>query len=326
MKGYPPSIARAVEVSRRHFPAGTGEMEAALPVLLGPLLPASESARWRLSLLTDGGFPFEMTFSTAGDGPRYTLEVGPGATPPGARLARSLELLAGLGCLPADDGTHAQLVRWQATGRLRFGAWLGARHSAAASAYKVYAEVPAAAQPDAAAYLCSRLGRPLALPGRRQEVQMAGWYPASGDVELYSRVHQLRPWELAALMSPVGLDALAPAVLAIFEDIYGRPFGQRLPGPLFGYSYGLPAPGSAHGPSFSFFGFCEAVAGDDASTRRRLRGHWQRQGACMDYYAEMSGPTAVHPGPWNHHGLLGVTVTAGAGPVTHIGLRPPEAA
>jgi hypothetical protein len=326
MAGYPPSIARAVEVSRRHFPAGTGAMEAALPVLLGPLLPVSDSARWRLSLLTDGGFPFEMTFSTAGDGPRYTMEGGPGGTPPGVRLARSLELLAELGSKPADDATRGHLARWQATGGLRFGAWLGARHGAAGSAYKVYAEVPAAARADATAYLCSRLDGPLSLPGRRQEVQMVGWYPCSGEVEVYSRVYDLRPWELGPLMSPVGLDALAPAVLAILEDVYGRPFAQRLPGPLFGYSYGLPAPGSGCGAAFSFFSFCEALAGDDASTRRRLCGHWHRQGACMDYYAEMSEPTARHPGPWNHHGLLGVTVAAGAAPVTHIGLRPPEAA
>ena len=120
MDGYPSPIARAVEISRRHFPAGTSEMVTALPVLLGPLLPAGQSARWRLSLLTDGGFPFEMTFSTAGDGPRYTLEVGPAGTPPGARLARSLELLANLGCEPAETGALELLARWQ--GRLQVAA------------------------------------------------------------------------------------------------------------------------------------------------------------------------------------------------------------
>lgn len=325
MPAYPPSIDRVVEVSRRHFPAQTEQMQAALPVLLGPLLPAG-SARWRRSLLTDGGFPFEITCSTAADGPRYTLEVGPGDTPPGARLDQALHLLAALGDAPDDDDeTRGLLAGWQARGRLRFGAWLGARHGANGSSYKVYAEVPAEARTEVGGYLRARSGRPPALPGRVQQVQMVGWSPVGGDVELYARVHDLRPWELAALMSPVGLQELAPAVLAIFEELSGRPFGQRLPGPVFGYSYRLPAAGSG-GAAFSFFSFCEALAHDDADVRRRLRGHWRRQGVCMDYYTELSGPTAGHPGPWNHHGLIGVTVTAGADPVTYVGLRPPEAA
>jgi hypothetical protein len=326
MAGYPSSIARAIEVSHRHFPAQTGEMETVLPVLLGPLLPAGDSARWRLSPLTDGGFPFELTLSTAGDGPRYTMEVGPADTAPAERLARALAMLAELGSATADHGMLDRLDRWQAMGELRFGAWLGARHGAAGSAYKLYTEVPAEAQPDVTAYLCSRLGRPPGLPGRRQEVQLLGWYPASGDLEVYFRVYDLRPWELGALMSPVDLAAQAPAVLAIFEDVFGRPFGQRLPGRLFGYSYGVPAAGSGRAATFSFFSFCEALARDDAAIRRRLRDHWQRQGVGMDYYAELSEPTAGHRGRWNHHGLLGVTVAADATPVTHVGLRPPEVA
>ncbi|HEY1177436.1 MAG TPA: hypothetical protein VGF17_14865, partial [Phytomonospora sp.] len=155
--------------------------------------------------------------------------------------------------------------------------------------------------------------------------RMVGWNPYDGGVELYAQIHDLRPWELAALMSPTGLESQAPAVLAIFEDVYGRPFGQRLPGPLFGYSYRLPAPGPGRGEAFSFFSFCEALARDDAGIRRRLRGHWERQGKSMDYYTDMSEPATGHTGPWNHHGLLGVTVTAGAEPVTYVGLRPPEA-
>ncbi|MEV0643636.1 hypothetical protein AB0I28_00085 [Phytomonospora sp. NPDC050363] len=325
MPVLPPSIARAVEVSRRHFPAAAGDMEAALPVLLDPLLPAGDSARWRLSPLTDGGFPFEMTFSTNGDGPSYTLEVGPGGTPPGARLARAVELLAGVGGEPADDGTLARLTRWQARGGLTYGAWLGARHGPAGSDYKIYAEVPEAARARVAAHFRRRLGGPAVLPARRQEPQMVGWYPYGGGLELYARIHGLRPWELAALMSPLGLQSRAPAVLAVFEDVLGRPFGQRLPGPLFGYSYSLPAPGSGRGAAFSFFSFCEVLARGDAGIRRRLRGHWERRGACMDYYTDMSEPTTGHPGPWNHHGLLGVTVTDDAEPVSYVGLRPPEA-
>ncbi|HEY1178733.1 MAG TPA: hypothetical protein VGF17_21485, partial [Phytomonospora sp.] len=264
MRAYPPSIARAVEVTRRHFPAAAGEMESALPVLLEPLLPADDSARWRLSPLTDGGFPFEMSFSTTADGPVYTLEVGPGGIPPGARLARAADLLSGIAGEPGDDETFGLLRRWQSGGGLTYGAWLGARHGSSGSAYKIYAEIPEAARGEAAAHFEGLLGRLRPLPGRRHSARMVGWHPYDGGVELYSQIHDLRPWELAALMSPMGLESRAPAVLAIFEDVFGRPFGQRLPGPLFGYSYSLPAPGSGRGEAFSFFSFCEALARDDA--------------------------------------------------------------
>lgn len=326
MTTYPAPITRAVEVARRHFPTATDAMDAALDVLLEPLLPADDSPRWRLSLLTDGGFPFEVGIASSDDGPRYTIEVGPRGTPPELRLERAREMLSRLEVAVRDESTFHWLTRLQNADELRYGAWIGARHRPESSAYKIYAEVSPAAEPVAITHLESLLGRPLCRLPRRQHLRMIGWYPATDDLEFYFEVTGLRPWELNAFMAPIGLDADAPAVMNAFEALRGRPFGQRLPAALFGFSYVVPGVDSAGPAAFSFFGFTEHLLGEDPRAHQRLLGRWLGSDAQRDYYAELSAPTSTHIGRWNHHGLLGVTVHSGAAPVLHIGLRPPAAA
>ncbi|WP_437593526.1 hypothetical protein [Sorangium sp. So ce1000] len=323
----PVPIELGLELSRRYFPAAAARMRAALPVLLHPLLAAGDApVGWGPSLLTDGGYPFEFTFTTRNDGIRYTLEVAPPRQKPGSRLARALEVLRELGCASFDEEGLTLVRRAQAGGTLRYGAWVGVHHHEGGSSHKVYAEVAPQGEEAAMAWLNPRLCRPVGAAGRSITLQMIGWRPATGELEFYFRVRDLRPWELSALMHPLGLESCDKLLFEMLQKVYGRPLFQRLPGPVFGFSYALPPggqPAAAATRRFTFYSLSETMFGDDAAARRKLMRYFHQLGCDMSYYAEMSAPAARSPGRRTHHGMFGVTVGEGVEPVSHIGLRPP---
>lgn len=323
---WPAPLQRALSVSHRHSPTAAATMESTLPILMRPLLTGMDDpARWGLSLLTDGGYPFEFTFTTAGDGIRYTAEIAPPRQEPSARLGQAIRLLAELG-LPAlpEEAEGLWLLRQVQAGALRWGAWMGVRHSGGGkSLYKLYAEVSPEGEAAALGFLNSRLRRPVGGGQRAIQLQMVGWYPATGDLEFYFRVYDLRPWELGALLHPLGLEARERELFDLFQAAHGRPIYQALPGGAWGFSYSLPGGEEGGGSRFSFYTFAETLLGDDARARRKLLRLFERVGCAMDYYLEMSAPLADEHGCRSHHGLFGVTVGPEIPPIAHIGLRPP---
>lgn len=317
-------IDRGVEISRRYYPAAAARMDAALPALLRPLLAdGCDHARWGLSLLTDGGYPFEFTFTTLNEGIRYTLEVGIPGQKPQSRLEQARSLLRQVESGSFDESGLAFLKQVQTGGALRYGAWVGMRHNEKDNACKVYAEVPPEGEATAMRLLNSRLRRPVGIAGRAIKLQMIGWNPATGELEFYFCVFELRPWEIAALMHPLGLESKDKLAIELFQTAYGRPMFQKLPSRICGFSYTLPFDASVRRQTFSFYTFSEAIFGDDASAHRKLIRYFEKLGVDMAYYKEMSAPAIAHRGRWTHHGLFGVTVGQEIQPVSHIGLRPP---
>lgn len=324
---------RGLALARQHFPAAAAQLDAVLPRLLHPLLTdPTDPARWGASLLTDGGYPLEFTCTTRNDSIRYTLEVAPARAQPARRLAQALALVEPLLMRSlAQEPALALLTQVQASGGLRYGAWLGVRHAAHDTAYKLYAEVPPGGRALAVAYLNARLRRPVGVPGRAIVPQMIGWYPATGELEFYFRVEGLRPWELPALMHPLGLETSYATVFNAFERAHGRPMHQQLPGPVFGCSYTVAAAPTADAQPdasrlFSFYTFAETLFGPDAYAYRKLGRYFEQGGHAMAYYHALSAPTATHQAPWMHHGMFGVTVGPGTPAVVHVGLRPPSPA
>lgn len=319
----PRPLRRALAAVRRHAPAQAAGVRATLRAVLDPLLRAPDDpACWGLSLLTDGGYPCEFTFTTADPEVRFTAEAGRPGRAPERRLDEVLALLAGVGAPAADPEGPALLRRVQAAGGLRYGAWLGVRHRAGGRAFKVYAEVPPGGAAAALGFVNPRMRRPVGVAGRAVDPRMLGWNPATGEVEAYFGVRGLRPWELGALLDPAGLAPRAPEVLRLLQAACGRPLHQRLPGGDYGFSYALPADGGA-GCTFTFYGFSEALFGGDAGAVRRLPGFFAGVGAGMALYRAMAAPLAGRRGRHTHHGLFGVTVGAGGPPAAHVGLRPP---
>jgi len=316
----PLALRRALRLAGRHAPAEAAAARAALRVALAPLLRAAgDPACWGLSLLTDGGYPCELAFTTRGGGVRYTVEVAPPRQPPHGRLDQARRVVERLGGAVADPGALAGLRRVQAAGGLRYGAWLGVRHHGGETAFKVYAEVPPGGREAALALLEGGLRRPVGVAGRPAEPRMIGWNPATGETEFYFGVRGLRPWEIPALLDPAGLARRGPEVLRLLQAACARPIHPRLPGAEHGFSYAL-GPGSV---SFTFYAFAGALFGDDARARRRLLALFAALDAPAEPYRQISAPVARHRGRWMHHGLFGVTVGPAGPPAAHVGLRPP---
>lgn len=327
LTALPVPIHLGVEISRRYFPAAATRMSEVLPVLLRSLLiDVNDPVRWKLSLLTDGGYPFEFTFSTLNDGIRYTIEIAPPKQAPHSRLTHAHTLLQEFDNASFDEEGFAFLKEVQNGGTLRYGAWIGVRHRENDTTFKVYAEVPPEGEATAMNFLNSRLCRPVGINGRLINLQMIGWYPVTGELEFYFRICEMRPWEIVGLMHPIGLESNNKILFELLQAVYGRPIYQKMPGSLCGFSYTLPLTETtdASTRTFSFFAFAETLFGDDAGAHRKLLRYFDRLGIDMSYYANLSAPTIRHRGRWTHHGMFGLTVGQDIAPISHIGLRPPN--
>ncbi|BAZ36682.1 hypothetical protein NIES4101_26020 (plasmid) [Calothrix sp. NIES-4101] len=318
----PADLVRSLSISQRHFPVAAARLAESLPRLMKPLLEKPDDPTcWHLSLLTDGGYPFEYTFSTLNDGIRCTMEIALPREAPLRRLAQTRQLLEELGYALRDEEGFAFLQSAQTGCVLRFGAWLGVRYQSESDAYKVYAEVPAQGAEAALQFLNARLRRPLGINDRAIAPQMIGWYPATGMLEFYFQIMGLRPWEIIALLQPLGLEDRGRELLDAFETAYGRHFTQRMPGEICGFSYALSD--ASRQRAFSLYTFTENMFGDDAGARRKLVRYFDRLGVEMAYYEEMSEPLAAAPKGRTYHGLFGVTASTAQPLISHIGLRPP---
>ena len=326
---WPPAIERAARMFDVFHPALAHQIEPTISELMQPLLArADHLPTWNLSQLTADGFPFEITFTTANDGLRYTVEIASPGIEAEKRLRQARDILLQLDIRGFDEETYSFLQELQAGAPLKFGAWVGARHKPAGRDFKIYVEVPSVRAGVATAYLNRHLEAPVFIQDRAIELHMIGFYPASGALEFYFSVHGMKPWEIVALMHPVGLASRHEEVFNHFQWAHGRPIYQQLPGPVFGFSYSLTPHHPDHPPVFSLYTFAETLFGSDATARRKLLRYFSKTGANMGCYEAMSAPLVAEESPKNQHfhGLFGVAIGEGIPPVAHIGLRPPPEA
>jgi hypothetical protein len=169
-----PGLAPVERALDRVEPILPVETARARRLLAATLAPITESV-WpeishRLSLLTNTGIPVEFSWSSRYTALRWTAEVAGPETPKEERLAIASEL-AGVdtGWLEAIQTGH----------RLRYGAWLGARHLAAGDELKVYGEFPTGAPTPLPVHHA-------ALDGLEIEWRIAG-VAMDGTIELYGR-------------------------------------------------------------------------------------------------------------------------------------------
>jgi hypothetical protein len=320
----PPEIDRSVAISARFHPGFESQIVSKLTFLMQSLLKdRANLASWHLSQLTKDGYPLEFAFTSVNDGIRYTTEIEPPHSNIEGRLTRIRQLLEASAVSGFDTDFFARLEQWQKTGRLKFGAWLGVRQNEAGAGYKIYADIPAEARQAAGSYLNRYLDAPLFIKDRKTVLQMIGFYPATGELEFYFSVYDIRPWEIIALMNPVGLEARHREVLDHFQWAYGKPIFQRLPGYIYGFSYALRPDSAEYSKAFTFYTFTDTLFGSGANSRRKLLRYYSALGIDMSYYAEMSKPEKYLPGDKNHHGLFGVSIAQNRPAISHVGLRPP---
>ena len=176
------ALGRALDRVELVAPAAGDRARAALEVVLRPVL----SSRWpevalSFSSLTNTGLPVELAWASRDAAVRWTAEVAPPETPDADRLRVAAKLARRLAPAPGQapgTGSAPCWERAQQRGTLRFGAWLGMRHTATGDAGKVYLELPDGLPEDQAAR-----HELLRMPGLTW--RMAGLLP-DGSTELYA--------------------------------------------------------------------------------------------------------------------------------------------
>lgn len=322
---FPPAIERGVSIATDHYKGCESQLSSTLASIMEPLLAdPHDLPTWHLSQLTGDGYPIEFAFTSAKDSVRYTAEIAPPRNEVGKRLAQTRLLLHRLGISSFDEERFSMFEHWQTFGPLKFGAWMGVRHTCDSTEHKIYIDIPPQACDAVESYLNCCLDTPLPVTKRRTALQMAGFSPATGGLEFYFSVYNMRPWEVISLLHPVGLEAHYDEVLDHFQWAYGKPITQRLPGPIFGFSYSIQPDASDSCPAFSLYTFADTLFLNGADARRKLLRYYSSLGIDMSYYAEMSEPESRQTGNHNHHGLFGISIAGNRPAVSHIGLRPPH--
>ncbi len=276
-----------------------------------------EHARAESSTLSRTGFPLEVAFTTAdAEALRYTLEGAPPSVPAPARvgIARSLFEQWHGAPLPAPVGVLVDAA--SATPELTFGAWLGARHSGGADAFKLYVETP-----RAVAWRWEQQFLPPPTPWNPAgTLHMAGF---DGDrVELYVRAERLGAIGLEASLARVGLERRTCDLFDCFAAATGRPIRGTFPVADLGFSYSISMSGAP--PRFSLYAFANSLFGGDGRIRESILRVARSHGWSLPLYEAVSAPLHDRRGFLTHHGMFGAVVCGDAPPALAFGLTPPE--
>lgn len=269
-----------------------------LYAMLSPRVGSDRPDRWSGSRLTGDGFPFELSFCTADDRLRFTVEPGRRDLNPTERLDFALAVLKRCGeAVPDDVVERCRTIQRDAT--LAYGAWVGCRVSSEGHSLKLYVEVPDAQRPD--------LPPPyFTLPERSIAMRMLAY--SSNGFESYVRVPSLEPRHLPAILAPAGLEHRAGELVEVIRDVYGFSIRGRLPGAFVGISLS----GAESAPRVTMYLFARALWGSDARIRRQFA---RVAGACgwnPDTYLQVTAPMAARESWQTYHGLLGITIDCAA--------------
>lgn len=325
----PPAVARSFDRIRAIGVAPlAGDAEQSERALLDALRPVVGSVwpeiAWRFGTLTATGYPVELAWASRDAALRWTCEVAGPETPESSRLALAAEA-SGIDIRPWGDLQRGR--------RLRYGAWLGARHQDGRRRSKVYLELPAGPWDQA-----TRNQRGLAgLPGP-VDLPAGPWAEAAhalaravadlhwrmaglnddGSVELYARLADLTPLQLTAASRLVFADdALRPVV----RHLIGAPDADRTtPSGPAGLSLVLSPQGDPL--AVTWFTIAKWAWGDDATARAAVLRTADLVGTADAsrslYEALSSGPD---DGRWRH-GMVGAGIDLTGRLWLQAGLRP----
>ncbi len=281
----------------------------------------------QFSQLTACGFPLEFTFTSIDEDVRYTTEVCGAEVTEKDKLQHAERLLIRLQMGELPRRLKQSFAAIQHDGELRYGAWVGARHTAREDKFKFYVEVPRANSDVAERLAQDFLGHAPLLRSRLTPLRMIGYEPRSSRLEFYFCGDYMDAEELSSLMNRAGLRERESELFDFVRDVTMRLVPTLLPLSKFGFSLSVAsdADGEANASTIlSIFFIARSLFGSDASIRRRILEASERMNFNFDFYAKLSeGVLAANTRlKQTRHGMIGFTVAARAAPCLHIGLCP----
>ncbi|MGJ8618310.1 MAG: hypothetical protein ACSHWS_15820 [Sulfitobacter sp.] len=237
-----------------------------LTVLLDPVdVTENHSPYTPYSRLTPTGFPVEVAFGNPATEVRFATEVGGMAPLPEQRLALVAERFHDLGHI-VDPILLDRCADLQQGQTLKYGAWASLRISAAAQAFKLYAEVPLAAHAEAIQDFHPPGDLAKVLTARGARVTMLG-LPCDGEVEFYFGLNSMRLDELPDLYNKLGIPGGGDAVIKAIETVCGKFLNPAAKNRQNGLSLK-----QLHTGEWLMTVFCQAddLFGSGAQTRRAL--------------------------------------------------------
>jgi hypothetical protein len=322
------AVERAVQVGSSFFPNQMIEAQKSLDHLLQSSLNAKDQRRaWGFSYLAKG-FPVEFVFTSKQKEIRYTVDpAGPNKHPQDI-LHYSLELLKEIDDSTISESCISFFEGLQKSGGLKYGCWVGGRHTALGNEFKLYVEVPQGSDNQAIQWLHSYTPfqvdfyeRPIS-QDCRIKLDIIGYSPKSEQLEYYFSITGLAAWEIGALLTPAGFEAEREPLMELLQEAYGSPIYREFPSSKMGFSYSF----SPHNNTsvFSLYTFASSMFGGDARVRQGILSLCRKRGWNMDYYAQLSQPLADAKGSKCTHGMFGIALSKNNEPVIYLGLRPPE--
>jgi hypothetical protein len=317
------ALPTAIQRALAAFPEDVAARAATtLRVILHERLIASDPHSWTTSTLTGDGFPVELTFTTADDRLRYTVEPLSWQDTPQRRLEVAILLVNWLAASTVPDEIANSWRRAQQRGSLRYGAWLGGRHGFTEQddEFKLYVERPDDGEVQTGSV---QIPRPR-LSDRAVTLRMVAFSPVSERHEAYYRIPSLAPHHLPRVLEPCGLESRSRDLLDFLTDAYGHSIRERIPGASVGVSYTTTATGEPL--SVSLFLFARVFWGADSRIRERFGQHARTIGWDDSRYQPITTALESHHTWTTQHGILVVTLARDGQFHLSIGVRPPELA
>jgi len=305
------------------YPEAGKRARSLLPILLDGLMSSPDKNAFSSSALTMTGSPFEPAFSLASPGLRYTICPAPPTLPLSDSLEYSISLLSKLNVLLPESDYFSRLSKLQKNGTLTYGAQIGVRHSDREDSYKLYIEIPPEAAIEADMIAEEILGsKPLLnSSSRNARPTIFGIDLKKGTYEVYYRVENLHPLEIATLLSRINLSERAPELLAILSDTQRLRIKHELPGSTWGFSYSKENDSEY---TFSLYTFANTLFGPDGWVRDGILSLGEKYNWNLKGYATMSQPLKGSRSHISHHGIFGLVMPPKMKPAAWIGLAPIE--
>lgn len=309
-------LDRVAQVRPKHAARARAELNTSLAGLRSS---ATGELVWESSCLTPSRFPLEFAVTSASDELRTVVDVIAPEAGRGTALDEANHIAQGFGSPGLTPGMADLLREHQHRLPLRFGAWLGSRHTAAGTTHKIYVEVDR--DPERAGNLMKAIApevwRTLGGAGPVRFVGLGLQEPRA--VELYVRPAYTDGDLLRVLASRAGMPELGdPLALTIGPN--GRGGGRN---------YGVSLASAHHRiTAVAVFDFAHHRLGRDHRVRERVLAQAHAEGwPSEDLYAAATFPVAqAAPMKRPFHTALSEVAAVGVDKIVHhVGFAPPPA-